>query len=81
MNARIISDGEWKGFPVRRARKDHRCDGWNNSYGHATIAAGDYYVEGFMDPDRAGGFGHDRLCADCVDDAARTAIAKARGQS
>lgn len=74
MSARLVPAGEWKGFPIRKARKDWSCDGWKHQRGHATIPAASFYIEGYMDPERAGGFGHDRLCLACVDDDAREAV-------
>lgn len=71
---RLVTAGEWAGFPIRKARKDWPCSGWKAKRGHAVIPAGSLYVEGYMDPDVAGGFGHDRLCRDCVDDLARAEL-------
>lgn len=58
-------------YIVRTARKAHKCDA-RNARGHGTgactndIAVGEKYVEGEMDPYRAGGFGRERYCEECA---------------
>lgn len=61
--SRTVETGTWAGHPIRRARKQHRCD-WDCK---GTIAVGDLYVEGDCDPYEAGGFGHDRICLACAE--------------
>ena len=59
----------------RTARKSHRCANTNKAErGVAwaqicarTIEPGQQYAEGEMNPDNAGGFGHDRYCMACFD--------------
>jgi len=59
------SDSLLHGHAVRRARKTYDCDGWMNRANHTQILPGDLYVEGDPAPDRAGGFGSYRYCAEC----------------
>ena len=57
---------------IRRARKAGRCVNWRAAEaGNApeclrTIEVGALYAEGDIDPYKAGGFGHDRICAGCA---------------
>lgn len=73
---RRVADGTWKGQPIRRARKAHRCDYWHGSQNGGrcknTIQPGEDYVQGELNDD-AGGFGHDRYCLDCAGPEARAA--------
>lgn len=82
---REVVGGVYNGHIVRRARKAWTCDaaqGWPEIRRcRKPIPAGAFYIEGDVDPDYAGGFGHERYCADCVDDHARAAIAKAHGEN
>jgi hypothetical protein len=58
------ADTGWlQGHPIRKARKEYRCD---CRACRKQIAVGDEYVQGDIDPDRAGGFGHQRICTDCA---------------
>ena len=63
----IVGTGWLRGNMIRKARKRHRCDyglGLANRC-QRMIEPGDFYVEG--DPnDRAGYYGNDRYCLDCV---------------
>ncbi len=61
---------------VRTARVEHRCcnaamaeRGVNTLVAncHRTIKAGEHYIQGEIDPYRAGGFGHEYVCMDCAD--------------
>ena len=69
----FVTEGWLKGHPIRRARKEYRCDDAKRSERLSLtkclriIHEGDAYVEGDMNPDRAGGFGHDRWCMACAD--------------
>lgn len=59
----------------RTARKTHRCANASRAErGVAwaqcckrTITPGERYLEGDVNPDIAGGFGHDRYCMGCVE--------------
>ena len=76
-----VTDGTWKGHVWRRARKSYPCD-YNKGRGvYCTnqIEAGDVYLEGEMDPYKAGGFGNDRYCQLCAGTDARAALALAAG--
>jgi len=68
---RIAPEGRYKGNPIRTARKNYTCDeadGWGETFRRCRkpIEAGERYVEGDVDPCRAGGFGHDRVCLSCA---------------
>lgn len=74
----IIKTGWLQGHLIRKARKVHRCDYWRGTDkgGRCVneIRAGDYYVEGEMDPERAGGYGVNRYCFECAGAEIRTAF-------
>lgn len=60
----------YDGNIVRRARKEYHCDeayGWPDfKRCGRRIAIGCAYVEGDVDPYRAGGFAHERICLPCA---------------
>ena len=68
-----VETGWLAGARIRVARKEHRCSDARRSERlgltkcQRVIHPGDRYAEGDMDPDSAGGFGHDRYCLACVD--------------
>lgn len=68
-----VESGPWSGYQVRRARKvfkcDDRCGYW--------LGGGQLYLQGEVDPYRAGGFGHDRICLKCAGPMVLHAIAQA----
>ena len=77
-----VTDGTWKGHVWRRARKSYLCD-YNKRGGVRCtnqIEAGDVYLEGQMNPYKAGGFGNYRFCQLCAGADARAALALAAGQ-
>jgi hypothetical protein len=67
---RRVNIGGYRGHLIRKARKHHRCDevgGWPERVRcSAKIGAGSSYVEGDVNPDSAGGFGHYRICLSCA---------------
>lgn len=69
--ARLVTTGRYEGRAIRRARKPYVCEQWVSGWPQINrcgrpINAGDLYVEGDVDPDRAGGFGHERICLECA---------------
>lgn len=73
MSACLDVPGSLSGARIRRARKEHRCDGWNvNRCGHV-IRAGSFYVEGERN-DEAGGYGTNRIARECLADGEREAF-------
>ena len=77
-----VTDGTWEGHVWRRARKSYLCD-YNKRGGvwcTNQIEAGDVYLEGQMNPYKAGGFGNYRYCQLCAGADARAALALAAGQ-
>lgn len=60
---KIIRGGWLDDSIVRKARKRHACE---NPQCPRDIERGDLYVEGDIDPYRAGGFGHERFCIVCA---------------
>jgi hypothetical protein len=56
--------GFFKGRAVRKARRMHPCDGKGPNCAHV-ILRGEFYQEGEVDPDKAGGFGLLRHCLRC----------------
>ena len=75
-----VSEGTWRGQPIRRARKAYRCDYWRGAMNGGRcakrIAAGDYYMQGEAN-DEAGGFGYDRYCMECAGSEAQASLAQA----
>lgn len=63
--ADICESGWLKGNRIRTARKAGKCADFRHCGN--MIAAGDRYVEGDIDIDKAGGFGRDRLCLSCAE--------------
>ena len=78
-----VNGGWLDGHRIRKARKAHTCDYFkgasNGGHCNKPIAAGAFYCEGLVNPDRAGGFGHFRYCAECAGPEAANAIARATG--
>lgn len=60
----VAETGWLKGHPIRTARKAGKCADFRHC--GTVIQPGDKYVEGDIDIDKAGGFGHDRLCLACA---------------
>jgi hypothetical protein len=67
-----VKTGPYTGHPIRKARKSFTCgtfrgliDG-QRTFCQTRIEVGDSYVEGDLDPYRAGGFAHEKLCFDCA---------------
>jgi hypothetical protein len=72
--------GEQYAWTIRRARKAYHCRACYRAGPPASattglafvravekkIKPGDLYVEGDIDPYEAGGFGHERICLDCI---------------
>jgi hypothetical protein len=78
--ARTVEGGWLDGFPIRRARKPHRCNYWHGLHNggrcKTIIQPGDFYVEGEGN-DEAGGFGNDRYCLPCAGPEAQASAARA----
>lgn len=61
---RVITEGAFKGQPIRRARKAGKCEYWLGERGKCgePINIGDEYIEGELSVWKAGGFGCERWC-------------------
>jgi hypothetical protein len=62
--ARTVESGTFAGCRIRTVRKSGKCAGFRHC--GTVLQPGDCYVEGDVDIDKAGGFGHDRLCLPCA---------------
>jgi hypothetical protein len=65
--ATIVQSGYFKGNRIRTARKAGKCADFRHCGN--MIEVGDLYVEGEGDPYKAGGFGRERLCLACGENA------------
>jgi len=78
-----ITSGPWTGHLIRRARKSRICEygitisGDPTSHCTRVIEPGDLYVEGELNPCKAGGYGQDSYCLDCAGSDAQEAIRNA----
>lgn len=64
----LAARGPYQGHPIRKARQEWPCENYPRSSPlRHVIIAGERYVEGDVDPDYAGGFGHYRICLKCAE--------------